>query len=1503
MAPSVLPLSDEPTTFHVLPCTLDSTRIARGRCLGPDKQEVCPGFVRKKYIPIAKDSRGCLEEVLPGGYKAKEVLELGTRDCLSVEQAIFMCLRCGRRDVEHRSLRSSRKDVSGQPRFKCKECSYCESFCRVDVPGNDICEDCGCEASMHQMSLNEALNTAYRPGDRQIVVGTIMREEEAMESKKITRLAPGTEVEVLARGTGPTGRRIRVRVVEGGQEGWISVVSDAGVSLLKPAGEAGQPVKAPRRSRPSTSQTEADGILSDLTGRKVQGLQSISGLLGSWAGDFAGAEDEAGVSIADLLSGNMGQHFEDLAEEEFSKMPAAPTVAVGEEELPAAEEADTPEPNVPATEDVVSLDDLLRRLSEEEAADDEANADLEAEAKATLEAEANAILEADRRREEAERKAQEEQRLKEEEERREREAAEAAQRLDEEEEEARAQRARDRRKQHMEKMKQRIREDRARKEAQEQEAAGNHDMQRLREEQAERERREQDEVARRQREEEAQKQEEEELARKRQEARRRREEERERRKQQQLEEQKRKEDEEAAQRQEEELRRQEEEQRQEELRQQEESRRQEELRQEELRRLEELRKQEELEELRRQEERQQREEEERRRREEERRIEEERKRFEEEQRRLEEERRRQEAEDAELQRLEEEAAVLRAAEREEEALRQAEEEAEAMRLKEEEEALQWAMEEAERLRLEEEEEQAAQLAAETPDESPLACATRRKDLFRVQALLRDKADPNVVNAVGETPLLEAAASGDINVVALLLGHAADPAKRAPRGALDMDLGLSPEVRLLFKIFQEKKVDSEPKRKLLYSLDPGAHAQVRTMLRLGVRALAHLEGKLSPAAALAGRGAVLEFDATENHSIALHIADPVRPVLVLTPLWQKPTAAVLMLHGLFQSGRMFERLARDLSRNMPHVQFLAPTAPTRGCYFGIGPAWHGTDRVYEDLQDARAEVSALLQGLQHRPPLRRVALLGFSQGGTLATLVALSNPETFAGLLLFGTSGLEGAYYRNSWPGAAGLDVLHCHGGFDRLAPPHEARMNAENMRRAGCRVHFSLYPSVGHTISQEMVTEARDWLSRSLAESPSPAQTHSQAEGLPARSSTQTFDMAADEDTEEELEGGASDLEASFSFEVSPVKIGGDGSDAGDLDAMYDFDAVNSAVLGGRVEGGVGSGIREIPMDRDSPVAKEVFADSKEASEKEDDPGMVTTDAPSNVEDSLEADRRNDSSEEHGEEHSAMERAAEELPREQPQEQAAAGAGAQAEDVAREAREEVDSDEDDDYPTVSVLMEDAITGYKVSLTMPPSTTLETVKHAVAMRHEVETLEGLQLLHQRDPSDSDLEELEDSAQLDGQRHILVLGADLKQPARLQASPLAIAARLGDLGTVKALLQQRADPDQRDAVGETALFSAARGLHADTAGMLLLGKADPSLRSDAGRVAGDCCPASAASVLLRFAAGAVVSAPEQRQAFQALEECARLLLQRLLAKRGVHPVVRDVLCEHQWAAACA
>jgi len=375
-----------------------------------------------------------------------------------------------------------------------------------------------------------------------------------------------------------------------------------------------------------------------------------------------------------------------------------------------------------------------------------------------------------------------------------------------------------------------------------------------------------------------------------------------------------------------------------------------------------------------------------------------------------------------------------------------------------------------------------------------------------------------------------------------------------------------------------------------------------------------------------------------------------------------------------------------------------------------------------------------------------------------------------------------------------LEVLHCHGGSDGMAAPETGRAGADCLRRAGCRVHFSLYGDVGHTISTSMVVEARTWLEKRLGDGEDPAlggkeeakltspaspKDNAQDATVASENSAQVFDIGADEDEEADNNGDdwGDDLDAVFGFGTPSKEKKAeeesqserrdaavfDGDD--DLDAMYDFTAVNSAALA---------------------------SDAKPPAEPRSD-----------NEDSAVA------------------------------ESAASGAEPHREELPRDT---------------------------------------------AMREE-----GPQT--------------DENVVKDGEMEVA--------PRTLSeaAVPLAAAARRGDVEEVKALLRQRANPNERDAAGETPLFSAARGSYTDVVAVLLLGKADPSLRSENGLVAADLLPGPPVGALLWLALGAEVSAREQREAFEALEECTRFLVARLLEKHCAKLAVRDVLSDTEWVAACA
>ncbi|CAE7427404.1 Lypla2, partial [Symbiodinium sp. CCMP2456] len=293
----------------------------------------------------------------------------------------------------------------------------------------------------------------------------------------------------------------------------------------------------------------------------------------------------------------------------------------------------------------------------------------------------------------------------------------------------------------------------------------------------------------------------------------------------------------------------------------------------------------------------------------------------------------------------------------------------------------------------------------------LATAVNQCDLFQVQALLRDRADPNGHSqSPGMSLLLEAAAktaAQSLDLAALLLGYNADPDAVLDRPRTAKAVRSETEVETLCQIFRSKSASTEEERTILSKLDAGALAQARRLLKLsGPFAL----GGIAPAVCLEESSSCQELEATKAHRLFLHSADGLRPVLVMRPSAGQPSALVVLLHGNTWSARMLETTVRRLSDSVPHMLFVMPTAPTRDGW-SVGPAWFDhtrSARKAEALEECRSEILALLSSQGHEWGItpERVVLAGFSMGGTLAAWTALQVPRPLAGLLLFGTEGLS-----------------------------------------------------------------------------------------------------------------------------------------------------------------------------------------------------------------------------------------------------------------------------------------------------------------------------------------------------------------------------------------------------------------------------------------------------------------------------------------------------------------
>ncbi|CAE7183748.1 Ank1 [Symbiodinium necroappetens] len=114
--------------------------------------------------------------------------------------------------------------------------------------------------------------------------------------------------------------------------------------------------------------------------------------------------------------------------------------------------------------------------------------------------------------------------------------------------------------------------------------------------------------------------------------------------------------------------------------------------------------------------------------------------------------------------------------------------------------------------------------------SPLAFASRIGDLIEVKRLLDAKSDPNSVDAVGETPLFEAAASGDVSVLASLLLAGADPQHQSFIGSLASDLCSSEACATLLRLCSGEEASPAEREEVLQALAPNLRPPIRSFMQ-------------------------------------------------------------------------------------------------------------------------------------------------------------------------------------------------------------------------------------------------------------------------------------------------------------------------------------------------------------------------------------------------------------------------------------------------------------------------------------------------------------------------------------------------------------------------------------------------------------------------------------------------------------------------------------------------
>lgn len=203
----------------------------------------------------------------------------------------------------------------------------------------------------------------------------------------------------------------------------------------------------------------------------------------------------------------------------------------------------------------------------------------------------------------------------------------------------------------------------------------------------------------------------------------------------------------------------------------------------------------------------------------------------------------------------------------------------------------------------------------------------------------------------------------------------------------------------------------------------------------------------------------------------------------------PRYSVIWMHGLGADGSDFEPVVPALALpRSPAVRFLFPHAPYRAVTCNAGyvmRAWydivslapHNRQIDEAGLLESRTLVRQLIQReAELGVPAERVILAGFSQGGAVAYLTALTHPAPLAGIIALSTyipsPGLlvDGFVEANRQ-----VPVFAAHGTHDDVVSPALGEHAVEVLRQLGIEPEWHRYP-LPHSVSLEEIADIGRWL-------------------------------------------------------------------------------------------------------------------------------------------------------------------------------------------------------------------------------------------------------------------------------------------------------------------------------------------------------------------------------------------------------------------------------------------
>ncbi len=205
----------------------------------------------------------------------------------------------------------------------------------------------------------------------------------------------------------------------------------------------------------------------------------------------------------------------------------------------------------------------------------------------------------------------------------------------------------------------------------------------------------------------------------------------------------------------------------------------------------------------------------------------------------------------------------------------------------------------------------------------------------------------------------------------------------------------------------------------------------------------------------------------------------RPILAGGEPLETAKAAMIMVHG--RGAGADDILTLTQFFDTPGLAYLAPQAAqnTWYPYSFLAPI----DQNEPNLSSALGTVKGLLAlTTEAGLPPEKTILLGFSQGGCLASEFAARHARRYGGLIVF-SGGLIGppGTPRNYAGSLDGTPIFLGCSNIDFHIPEERVHESAATFEQMGAVVTTRIYPNMGHTIIQDEIDHARQIIEAVLA--------------------------------------------------------------------------------------------------------------------------------------------------------------------------------------------------------------------------------------------------------------------------------------------------------------------------------------------------------------------------------------------------------------------------------------